>query len=427
MGILNGNVILSKFHKGLYNRNAKNYEIYVDGELMRYKGMTSENLVKHDAEHGVAYTALAYLCKLIDSLKRHFGKPADKVTVFMDGQRVTNKLTRATTLQIDANLVRVLFVNGCVNAGMSVNNLVYGESELQMHMKHNKEQSLIVYITCDTDLLSILYGHKPTISDELIDFRKSNDNYDQQQQQQQQIDVNDCPYVISTSTSSNECNVFQDSNLIYETNRMDIKDSIVWLNCAKDVVVLYGMDNTICNGKFEPLVFRTFMAVCGTDFTPSAFTNSMIANIFNVDYEDLKFVNKLTDVFDIFVCLLVIGYKSGGVLKQKNKPRNSNVQRQEFVDMINYYIVYVTTGIMTDCCIPQPPMAWLTRYILWCSTDKRYFKTRKDQSRYFQNTSLTETLHHVTKNYDSEENRQAFYNSEFVEMATKPKVKRLIK
>lgn len=420
MGVLNGNIILSNFNRGLYNRLAKTYEIYVDGELMRYKGMISENLARHDAEHGVAHTAFTYLCKLITKITQHMdGREADKITVFMDGERVTNKVCHSRDFQLNTSLIRTLFMRLCMNAGMIVNNLTYGESELQMHIKHNKEQPLSIYITSDSDLISILYGHKPNINGKNVEFRSKIYSDDQ-------IDIANCSNIVINDQND----VFQDSNLIYvNSDDFKVTNSIAWVNCNKDVITIYGMDNTICNGRFEAKAFHTFMAVCGTDFTPNALPVSMMTGIFNINDEDLNFINELDEAFEIFACLLIVGYKNGGSLKQKKEPNNINVQRQDVNNMINYYTNYVTTGVMVDECIVQPPMSWLTRYLLWCSSDKQEFKTKKSHVHYLKNAELSTLISNINKNYDSTENQELFYNQEFKtdsRINNKLKLKRLI-
>lgn len=408
MGILNGNVIVGTFKRGLYNRTPQSYEVYVDGELMRYKGMTSDNLSRHDAEHGVANSSFMYLCRLINQLEAHLGKKPYQVTVYMDGKRVTNKLSHVTDFQLDASLIRNLFIRLCIEAGMFVNHLEYGESELQMHMKHNCERPLTVYITCDTDLMSILYGHKPLIDGKRVDFRRCSTNNDDDDDQATQVNLGECPYIMI----NDKHDIFQDSNLIYGEG-VEVKDSIVWLNCVKDVIIMYGMDNTLANNHLSPVAFRSFMALCGTDFTPPAFPTSLINALLKINRHDADIINSLTDYFDIFAALIIVGYKNGGSLKQKKKPASTNISRELVVMMLKYYIDYVSTGIMTDASIPQPPMPWLTRYIVWCAKSGRVFKTKRAQVEYMTKTSINELLHNVSEKYDCDESRRMFYDLEF--------------
>lgn len=403
MGILNGNVIASNFKNGLYNRTPESYDVYVDGELMRYKGMTSDNLTRHDAEHGIANSSFQYLCRLIRQLEEHLNKRPNRVIVYMDGKRVTNKVSHTTDFQLDASLIRTLFIRLCIEAGMFVNHLDQGESELQMHIKHDKEQPLTVYITCDTDLISILYGHKPMINNKRVDFRKyvtDNDN---------QVCIAECPYVIVNKMP----NKFQDSNLIYaKTAECNIKDSIVWLNCVKDNIVLYGMDNTMANMPLNPVAFRSFMALCGTDFTPQAFPLSYVNGLLKIDKSDAEEINALSDHFDIFSALLLVGYKNKGSLKRKQNSKFINVNRSTIAIMLIYYIDYVTTGVMTDNAIPQPSMSWLTRYIIWCATGGRSFKTKRAQVRYIVESKIADLLRNVSEKFECADSRIAFCNSE---------------
>lgn len=405
MGILNGNVIVGRFKEGLYNRTPESYEVYVDGELMRYKGMTSDNLTKHDAEHAVANSSFLYLCRLIRQLEEHLDKKPYQVNVYMDGKRVTNKVAHTTDFQLDASLIRNLFIRLCIESGMFVNHLEHGESELQMHIKHNRDRPLTVYITCDTDLISILYGHKPMVNGERVDFRKYVTDIETQ------VDIADCPYVIVNDKSDR----FQDANLIYANNaKYKIKDSIVWLNCVKDTIIMYGMDNTMANMPMKPEVFRSFTALCGTDFTPQAFTTSFINAILKINKSDAESLNILTDYFDIFAALLVVGYKNGGNLKQKKKPIHTNISRETVNMMLKYYIDYVDTGVMTDNYIPQPAMPWLTRYVIWCATSKQNFKTKRAQIKYMTGNDIGDLLRNVSENYECDDNRRAFYDLAFV-------------
>uniref|UniRef100_A0A0C9RDR3 GacG_0 protein n=1 Tax=Fopius arisanus TaxID=64838 RepID=A0A0C9RDR3_9HYME len=405
MGILNGNVIVSRFKDGLYNRTPESYEVYVDGELIRYKGMTSNNLTRHDAEHGIANSSFLYLCRLIRQLEEHLNKPPHRVTVYMDGKRVTNKICHFTDFQFDVSLIRTLFTTLCIESGMFVNHLDEGESELQMHMKHNCQSPLTVYITCDTDLISILYGHKPLINDKRVDFRKIVTDFNNQ------VGIADCPYI----TINTKPNKFQDTNLIYTNDeKYRVKDSIVWLNCVKDTIVMYGMDNTMTNMSFNPNVFRSFMALCGTDFTPSALPISCINAILKIDTPDVEVINNLNNYFDIFATLLIVAYKNGGVLKQKKKPNYTKVPREMIELMLTYYIDYVTMGIMTVNAIPQPPMPWLTRYIICCALNGKTFKTKRAQIKYINNCGIRDLLCNVSEKYDCDDNRQTFFNSEFL-------------
>lgn len=410
MGILNGNAIVGRFTEGLYNRTPERYEVYVDGELMRYKGMTSDNLTRHDAEHAIASSSFAYLCRLIRQLEEHLDKTADRVTVYMDGKRVTNKITHTTDFQFDASLIRTLFIRLCVEAGMSVNHLEHGESELQMHMNHNQDIPLTVYITCDTDLISILYGHKPKVNEQPVEFRKYTSD------DKTQTGIADCPYIIINDRP----NKFQDSNLIYAKDaNYKITDSIVWLNCVKDTIVMYGMDNTMANVPLNPLVFRIFAALCGTDFTPQAFPTSYINAILKISKDDAESINALTDHFDIFAALLLVGYKNGGTLKQKKKPTYTTIGREVIDAMLRYYIDYVTTGVMTDNAIPQPPMPWLTRYVIWCAMNGRNFKTKRAQVKYMAQSQLGDLLRNVAEKYACDVSREEFFNLEFADSTTK--------
>lgn len=343
MGVLNGSRIMMKFSNGLYKSDPINYNIHVDGELIRYKGMIEENLSKHDAEEAIALASYQYLSRLRKSIELLLKRRANKIIVYLDGSRVTNKVVNRPEFKFDAGLIRRIFALFCMENNMNVINLNYGESELQMYLKRDKTIDLNVFVTNDSDMLSICYGHTATINDVICD--------------------NNEKYVITKNLDdSNFCDI-QDFNDIYLSG-LNVKDSCLWINCGKKIVA-YGFDNTEIKLRYKPKIFRCFLALCGTDFTPSMLTETLINGIMNAYNNDIDYINELDDFNDIAACLLVIGIKGGGTIKRKEDYGNANFNITDIPIMINIYIDYIITGRMSNDLIPRPQMSYICRHYLY--------------------------------------------------------------
>lgn len=343
MGILNGSRIMINFKTGLYKFDPENYNIYVDGELIRYKGMIEENLSKHDAEEAIALASFQYLTRLIKSIELLLKRRANQVTVYLDGSRVTNKVVNRPEFKFDAGLIRRIFAIFCTENNMKIINLNHGESELQMYLKRDKNIDLNVFVTNDSDMLSICYGHTSTIDGVVCENIEK--------------------YTIEKIVDNLRCCAIEDDNFRYLPG-LHVKDSCLWINCGKKIVA-YGFDNTKINISYKPHIFRTFVALCGTDFTPSMLTETLINGVMKACKKDIEYINCLDDINEIAACLLVIGIKGGGTIKRKEDYSKATFNYTEIPTMVNMYIDYISTGRMSEDLIPRPQMSYACRHYLY--------------------------------------------------------------
>lgn len=360
MGIKNGSSLMPFIRTGIYNRKAANYKIIVDGEFMRYKGMTESNLTKHNLEEAVAASSYDYLHKTLHTIEMLLGHRASGIIVFMDGSRVMNKETSRADFNFDVQLIRTIFKSLCQEHGLAVNELHHGESELQMYLQRDKNVNLNVFLTNDSDMISICYGHVPTSKSGKFEYSSDTEHRDELQQ--------------------NEVKYTTDLNLIYK-NPTDITDSCAWINCNKDVLTIIGFDFLQTRYIYTPEAFRVFVALCGTDFTSSLLTTSMIDGIMMAEDDDKMFINSLEDVNHIAACFQMLGIRGGGTIKRFNanvdiKPLMSydadgngsltmQYNENELCQAINMYRDYIKSGHMLEVNIPRPNMPHISRQFLY--------------------------------------------------------------
>ena len=170
MGIANCNKLFENINlRGLYNGGnwpkASNGRInlYVDGENIRFKGMTNSNVESDNAERRIAQDAFAYLDRIRQRLTTHLfrrryvdsgatsahrtKRDFDKVYVYMDGRRPHNKVTRIVNVTVDHSIIRNALMDICrMHAPLyEVVLLEYGESELFMYADRDKAAALNIF------------------------------------------------------------------------------------------------------------------------------------------------------------------------------------------------------------------------------------------------------------------------------------------
>lgn len=146
MGIINANEIFENISlREVYNATARKVNLYVDGENMRFKGMTKTNRESDNAEERIARGSFAYIeslrQRLIAYLFRANGVCDFKNTfVFMDGKRPGNKITRVIDNTINHSIVRETLIKCCEShPNYTPVVLDYGESELFMYINRDRE------------------------------------------------------------------------------------------------------------------------------------------------------------------------------------------------------------------------------------------------------------------------------------------------
>jgi hypothetical protein len=420
MGIAVGTShILNSFRKGVYKRKfIKSYNIYVDGELIRYKGMISDNLTKHDAEEAIAKTSYDYLINLIKLIRNHFNMSPNSVIVYLDGRRVTNKVVDRSDFKFDAGLIRAVFEMYCKDNGMDVKKLEVGDSELFMYINRDRSVDLNVFVTNDSDMISICYGHKPI-------------NYDCKEKLEISYDTTT---TITTTTTTpivvkampglyaqheqQQQRAIIDDNFVY-SERNDVQDSCLWINCGKDIVA-YGMDNTIDRLRLNAKQFRTFVALCGTDFTPSMFTETMVGSVMNCccrgndqDLIELDILNSITDINIITAGLLKISVKYGGTLKrddQKCYPHDHDIL-EDMKILIETYITYMSEGLAETSIVFRPSMAYVSRLYLYAMIDSGAPKLTKAYLQAWSNATPMKVALDRFLNNVSDTNKRLLINS----------------
>lgn len=328
MGIKNGIKFYSIFQQGLYNKHAKNIKVYVDGELIRHKGKTSENISMPEPEENIAKSSFKYLMSIIrkiEEITKNVLKPSN-VYVYMDGNRVLDKIFRKSDPRFNDSIIKSTFVELCVEFKYNVVRLVDGESELQMYLSRDQTSDLNVFVTSDSDLFSICCSHEP-----IIDNKSFNKN----------VDFANNKLKISKFEQLS----YKDLNYEYFDDIV-VRDSCVWLSCKKDLQLI-GFDGAKYRLNFNVRNFRVFIALCGTDFTDHLFTESMVDGIlraFVVDVDFLDIFNDLTNVYEIALALLYIGVKNGGSTIKKTAHKQFCSDLINFETIVEIYVKYIETG-----------------------------------------------------------------------------------
>lgn len=344
MGINNGNLFYPLFQRGVYNKNAKKINVYIDGECIRHKGKIAEKhsaqkpeekKMKIGSEESIAIDAFHYMLGLYRKLtfKLSGQLKASNVFVYMDGERVANKIVRIPS-EYDEKLIRSKFIEICQMNSFNVIELKYGESELMMYMDRDKTVDLNIFITTDSDLFSICYNHMPQFENNLGEYN----------------------FVSSTEhTEYSNAHFIEDYNMEYPLN-LKVTDSCVWLS-AKKTLDFISMDGVQHRIGMKPNVFHTFVALCGTDFTKHMLTKSMIQMILpkelteklNISSEDLNIMNSLSDVLEICVCFLYLTLKKTKIGLRKSKCQNNLAANEiDLINSVNSYINYINTGYMNE-------------------------------------------------------------------------------
>lgn len=317
-------MIINKIKNGTYNKHAPTYNIVIDGEFMRHKGMVKyldSNLTR---EVSMARKAFAYVCNLICKIQNHLEKAPARIVIYMDGKRIPNKEVRVSATNYNRQLLRQTFIDCCENAFYEVVQLQEGESELVMYLERDKTVGLNVFVTNDSDMIPICYDHKPTLND-----------------------------TSTTPPLKLLRPIISDDNSTY-VNAGDVIDSCMWLRCGNKELIAIGMDFSSHTMKFMSYPFKVLVSLCGTDFTSSLVTNTMVKGIIDATQEDITLINSFTDFHLIVSHLIKIGVQNGGRLKSI-KHAKETCDLQDFKKIFDRYYKYITTGVMMQDQVISPP------------------------------------------------------------------------
>lgn len=339
MGLKNGaKTILRSFKPGLYNHNIKQYNIYIDGELMRYKGLSDDNLLS--SPECIAQLAHNYMVGIISDITKMFGKMALGVFVYMDGpKRVRNKTLARAEYTMNTEIIRAYFKDICKNTGFPIVELDCGEAELTMYLQRDQTVDLNVFITADSDMLSICYGHRPRIH--CVDDPTKVLTFDD-------IKIEKLPVNEIIRNSSGDKMIDNNSTYVENTDadvKYKIYDSCLWVNSLRDIDCI-GCDFIAERLKLDTNVFRIMICMCGTDYSNNLLTESMLQNI--LYYGKFQELNKLTTTRHIICALLYYGIKFNGSLKRPPKGNTTFVDCNidDYEKNVEAYVQYIGTGEM---------------------------------------------------------------------------------
>lgn len=390
MGIKCGvSAVIAKLTMGLYRlHKLRTVTIYVDGELIRYKGMTQDNLTCHEAEEAIADTSYRYLASLKNDIETHLRHRVTEVVVYMDGERVINKTTDRPSFRFDAGVIRRLFGSQCTANGMRMVWLDEGESEIQMYLNRNRENDLNVFVSADSDIIPIMYGHRVT-----VDGDAKTD------------------WAMQPSNATTTYRRIKDYNRVYVDGE-GIRDSCLWIRCGSNVEA-YGMDDTVALLGLNPTNFRIMMGLCGSDFTCSVFTETMVQTIV-LAYSDeslrcqLELLESQTDIMRIVAGLIYLAISHGCTLKRGDVsilPGDEVALRFALghaTRMLEIYLKYLETGTMTDDII-QPMAIYVLRLCIFMMVDGPIKFTRGDLLKWTNRVTLGKALANFDKNRDRDE------------------------
>lgn len=358
-------VIVTAFRRGLYNKRAPSYNLYVDGEFIRYRGLIAENTSKKFCEAYIARTSVQFLIRLVAKTKSLMKERSPKrVFVFMDGKRVCNKVSRPP-LPFDSQQIREHFMFLCTEENYEVVPLSVGEAELQMYLQRDRQSPLNIFITSDSDMVPICYGHEANV------LQPNN-------------------YEVHSQLGFVSPSGIHDSNSIYGKS-VKVLDSCLWVRCGKECQA-FGFD--FCDDKhiFSIPVFHTFIALCGTDFTKALFTQTIVESIFRSSTEDRTFINTLRDSNEIAAALLMLGIRGNSTCKRGDLNDGPPYNREDLKHMVHIYSQYITTGRMSSERVPQINMSVVHQQLVYALRQGNKSTTKKDLVLWANNTTLQQAL-----------------------------------
>lgn len=392
MGIKHGANLYAFFKYGLYRKDAKKIKLYVDGENLRHKGKISVNTLLHVPEPAIAKTSVDYLYGLVLMLERIFRVSIDpsNVIVFMDGKRVANKCARPSS-QFKESFIRNEFMRCCENCGFTVKRLLYGESEMQMYAQRDRENELNIFVSTDSDMFGICYGHTPVVKslcsdgdgDHEFDFNFRN---------------------LKIQIPKRNVPGFYDDNFNYP-DLYEVKDSCLWISTKPGRVEFIGFDYAHLRLEIKPTVFRTLIAMCGTDFNDYFITHTMLDAILTPNDCNREFnlmvLNEQKDIINIAAGLIYMGIRYGGHLRVSSKTASNSVQKSNldyFRIILKRYVQYITSYEMDNCAPPEVNPVAIVRRIIMAMSDGKTSLVRSKLRVWCQLNALETVLHNFETN-----------------------------
>lgn len=373
MGVLRKDFI-SSLHRGLYRRLPKNYHLYLDGEYLWHKGTAKSNTVVSNAENQVAEVAYRYVCNIVYQLALYFGNVyPEKIWVYMDGERIRNKEIRPYhQLEYDVRSARRLFVEKASTIKNShIVRLESGESELEMYLKRVKTSDLNVFVTADTDMVSICYGHEPIVYESNdVELISPTREYILSHMVDNLNHNSSITLGLSSELEKRTKNAIADDNFNYQNSeRYKITDSCAWFQLSSALNKrLIGFDYSASLHRFYVRPYRTFVSLCGTDFTRPFLTPTMSINFFSASNNEIDTLNTETDTLRLMYGILYLCCKRQGTrLPQSTADTQCNINDVKLA--IDSYLAYIQTGKMTESILSHRySQPYLARKILQSMT-----------------------------------------------------------
>lgn len=401
MGIKQGSPeLVQAIAHGMYNRHAKVYDISVDGENLQYKGYVGSVLCQANAEALIAANAHDYLSTTIALIEQWIGCKPRNVNIYMDGPRVMNKESRSK-LTFDVRSIRSFFAYHCTKSRWNI--IENGESELQMYLNRDRSVNLNVFVTNDTDMISICYGHEPWSTAKVLNIES-----------QDATALPTCNTLSSISSSSH----ISDLNRVYMQNsKVDISDvssvesdtsrhvfdSCLWVNTNKQILNFIGFDYIADKLNYDTQIFRVLIALCGTDFTPGILTRTQIHALLVPNHEN---INRFTaavglsgtsqNISSIVAALLAISFRGGGLINRTRYAPHERVDVEKFIDAIRIYCEYIATGNMVGTLERQNGGLIVHHYIYAMLGQEPVFKARSLRT-WFTNSTIDKAIENCLK------------------------------
>lgn len=379
MGIKHGPTFYSYFTHGLYNKKPKQIKLNIDGENIRHKGKVAKHITVVNPENAIAFGGFNYLLGLVQQLESIFKikiKSSD-VLVYMDGKRDSSKCDRRISLYEEAT-IHNRFIKFCENYGFNVICLGDGEeSELHMYLKRDQECELNIFISTDADMFGICYEHVPKLCDTSFNFNE-----------------------LTTLTHTDHHNVI-DENFSYPDG-LKIKDSCLWISPIKNLQFI-GFDGAKFRINIKPVVFRVLITLSGTDYNKHFITNTMLKSILtSVDINHtfiMDFINNLTNLLDITVCLIYVGLRYGGSLCRHDKTTiDSSTNLDHLQSIIERYSQYILTAKLS-AAVPKINVEQIQKLILNFMMNKKGNITAKIAKNWCESNSVQTALNNFQQNY----------------------------
>lgn len=398
MGLLHQNILKPYFQYGLYSKNnLSTYKINVDGECLRYKGMYENNLTHRDAEISIASSSFDCLVEIIQNIEAHIGLPASEIKVYMDGSRPVNKTDNRVRIQQDNRLIRGHFKFLCIDAGYKVHELEQGESELQMYLLRDEGVDLNVFITNDSDMMSICYGHEPKFIniDSIVPENRKNPSA--------AIDFETKLYLACEPPTMEFENAkpVQDFNRSYKSSLI-IRDSCVWIDSHNtEILRMYGFDFCARFIGFDTDVFRTYLAISGTDYTMHLLTQSAAKAILTLSDSEKKILADYKhDRLKLIALIILFSVKAERItLKKESTAKNANItinfNMEDFKKTVDAYVYYIRSGTTETEKLGVIDGGLVVRDFLYAMQEKREHFSRKDLYTWANSVKIDQALENL--------------------------------